>query len=82
MIRDSTGLSGTLDTKKFLAAQLAHRNRPDPATGVYSSEVLFGRKIKDLLPFAPGKLKIRPKWHELTGHQEQAMAIRHLTKGS
>ena len=27
---------------------MAHRNRPDPATGLFSSEVIFRRKIKDL----------------------------------
>ena len=61
MIRDSTKTCGTLNTNKFLAALLAHRNRPDPAIGLSSSEVIFGRNIKDLLAFAPGKLYFRIK---------------------
>ena len=72
MIRDSTGPSDTLDTHKFLAAQLAHRNRPNPATGLSSREVIFGRNINDMRPFAPEKL---------VGHREQVMAKHHLIKG-
>ena len=60
MIRDSTRPSGTCETNKYQAAQLVHRNRPNPATKLYNSKVIFGRKINDLLLFAAGKLKSRP----------------------
>ena len=55
MLVDSSVPSGTLNTKNFLAAQLAHRNKPNIVTGLSSSEVVFWKEIKDLLPFAPGK---------------------------
>ena len=42
-----------------------HRNRPDPSTGLSSSKEIFGRKIRNLLPFSTRKLTIRPKWHKL-----------------
>ena len=38
MLRDNTGAFGTLDTDKFLAALLMHRNKPDPETSMSSSE--------------------------------------------
>ena len=58
MLEDNTGPQGTLDTNKFLAAQLAHRNKPDPQTNLSSSEVVFGRRIVDLLPHKPSIFSI------------------------
>ena len=49
MLRDNTGTQGTLDPNKFLAALLAHRNKPDPETTISSSDILFWRRIKDLM---------------------------------
>ena len=49
LLRDNTGAHGTLDTNKFLAATLAQRNKPDPDSTMSSSEVVFGRRIKDLM---------------------------------
>ena len=50
ILRDNTGAQSTLDTNKYLAAQLAHQTRPDPETSMSSSDVVFGRQIKDLMP--------------------------------
>ena len=65
MLEDNTGAQGNVNTDKFLAAQLAHRNKPDPETTLSSSAVVFGRRIKDPLPHVPGKLKVSPRWHEV-----------------
>ena len=43
MIRESTG---SLDTDKLLATLLMHQSKPDPATVLSSSEVVYRRKIK------------------------------------
>ena len=64
MLRDNTGTQGTLDPNKFLAALLAHR-KPDPETTISSSDILFWRRIKDLM------LK----------QQEVVITRRHLTGG-
>ena len=81
MLEDNTGAQGTLDNNKFLAAQLAHRNKPDPETTLSSSEVVFGRRIKDLVPHAPGKLKVSSRWHETMKMREAVMARRHIARG-
>ena len=81
MLRDNTGAQGTLDTNKYLAAQLAHRNRPDPETSMSSSDMVFGRRIKDLIPIRPGRLRVAPRWAEMLKQQETVMARRHLARG-
>ena len=53
-LRDNTGPQGTLDTNKYLAAQLAHQNRPDPEISMSSRDVVFSRRIKDLMPIKAG----------------------------
>lgn len=45
------------------------------------SEVVFGRKIKDLIPIVPEKLKMNPQWHDLLRLREQALAKRHMKRG-
>ena len=72
---------GTLDTDKFLAALLTHRNKPDPKTSMSSSDFLFGRKIKDLMPIKPGQHKVDARWTKLLRQQEAMMAKRHITRG-
>ena len=61
MLRDITGAQGTLDTNKFIAALLAQRNKPDPETTMSSSNVVFGRRIKDLMPINPTQLRVGSK---------------------
>jgi hypothetical protein len=61
---------------------LAHRNTPAWDTQMSSSEVVFGRKIKDLLPVHPMKLKMNPEWHRVLERREDALAKRHLKRGA
>ena len=81
MLRDNTGTQGTLDTNKYLAAKLTHRNRPDPETSISSSNVVFDRRIKDLMPIRPGRLRVAPRWAKMLKQQETVMARRHLARG-
>ena len=81
MIKENVGPGGSLDTDRFLAALLMHRNTPSTGTKTSPSEVIFGRKIKDLVPIVPGKLKMNPQWHHLLKLREEALAKRHLKRG-
>ena len=81
MIKENVGPGGSLDTDRFLAALLMHRNTPSTGTRTSPSEVIFGRKIKDLVPIMPGKLKMNPQWHNLLKLREEALAKRHLKRG-
>ena len=65
MLRDNTGPQVMLNTDKYLSAQLAHRNKPDPETSLSSRDVVFGRRIKDLMPVKPGRLRVAPKLAEM-----------------
>ena len=49
-----------MDTDRFLAALLMQRNTPSAGTNMSPSEVVFGRKIKDLIPIVQEKLKFEP----------------------
>ena len=81
MLRDNTGAFGTLDTDKFLAALLTHRNKPDPETSMSSSDIVFGRKIKDLMPIKPSQLKVDARLTKILRQREAVMAKRHINRG-
>ena len=81
LIRDNTGPDGSLDTNSFLAALLMHRNTPASDTKMSPAEVLFGRRLKDLLPIHPEKLRLNPEWHKMLQQREVALAHRHVKRG-
>ena len=81
LIKENTGPRGDLDTDRFLAALLMHRNTPSTGTKMSPSEVVFGRQLKDLIPIVPGKLRMNPLWHDLLKMREDALAKRHLKRG-
>ena len=72
MLANSTGQGGTLDTDKFLVPQV---------TGLSSSQIVFGKKIKYLRPFAPGMRHISSKWHKVMKQRELVMARRQQVRG-
>ena len=81
MIQENTGPNGSLDTDAFLSALLMHRNTPSAALKMSPSEVVFGRKIRDLLPVKEGQLKMNPEWHSQLQMRDAAMARRHAKRG-
>ena len=70
-----------LDTNKYLAAKLANQSRLDPKTSISSSDVVFGRQIKDFIPIRPSPLRVVPRWAEILKQQDTVMARRHLARG-
>ena len=70
-----------LDTNKYLAAKLANQSRLDPKTSISSSDVGFGRQIKDFIPIRPSPLRVVPRWAEILKQQDTVMARRHLALG-
>ena len=81
MLRDNKWAQGTLDTTKFLVALLAHCNKPDAETTMSSSDMIFGRRIKDLMQIKPVQLRVVPRWAKLLKQWEAVMARRHLVHG-
>ena len=88
LIHDSLGPGCSLDTDALGRALLAHRNTPDPLTGLSPAQIIFGRKLRDFNPCSPGKYKPRAEWRLVAHDREIALAKRHvktgeqLTKGS
>ena len=62
LLRENTGHDGSLVRDTFFRALLQHRNTPDPNTGVSPAQALFGRPIKDLIPFQPYKFQTQEGW--------------------
>ena len=79
MIQKNTGPNGSLDA--FLYALLMHRNTLSAMLKMSPSEVIFGKKIRDLLPVKEGQLKMNPEWHRMLQLRDAAVARRHAKRG-
>ena len=78
LIRDNTGVKGSLQTNQFAQALLSHRNAPDPHTKVSPAEIVFGHKIRDMIPqsaYAPLK-----HWAQFAKERETCFLKRHYLK--
>lgn len=78
IIADNTGPRGELNTDRVAAALLQHRNTPSGDTGLSPSQMLFGRNLRESIPFTEQALKIRPEWKSLLDDRERALAKRHI----
>ena len=79
LIRDNVGPDGSLNTNQFIQALLAHRNSPDPATGVSPAQIVFGHQIRDIIPstdYTP-----QSKWSDLARKREDCFLRRHYMRG-
>ena len=74
MAMENLGPKGSLDTDKFARALLAHRNTPDPRTGLSPAQIIFGRPLRDHLPAPLMRLKPRPEWCLTAEKREAALA--------
>ena len=84
LLSNNVSLSGELDTDKFTQAILQFRNTPDPNNGISPAEIIFGRTLRDALPFHPhsqvfDNTSIRPIWRDLWTKREDTLRTR-LTK--
>ena len=80
LLRMNTGHDGSITNGRFHRALLAHRNTPDPDTGVSPAQVLFGRPIRDLIPIVPGRFKLHEGWRLTQEERERALKVRY-TRG-
>lgn len=78
LIRENVGPGGELDCDKFARALLQYRNTKLQGLGVSPAQILFGRELRDFLPFAPGKGGIRKEWQIVAEEREVALARKHV----
>ena len=52
LLRGHVTKSGSLNVDTFVLAIMAHRNTPDPVTGLSPAEVLYGHKLRNAFRFA------------------------------
>ena len=77
LVMENLGPRGSLDTDRFARALLAHRNNPDPETGVSPAQVIFGRELRDHLPALVSRYQPRQEWRLEADLRERALAKRH-----
>jgi hypothetical protein len=77
LLMNNLGPAGTLDSDRVARALLAHRNNPDPETGVSPAQVIFGRELRDHLPAITGRYQPRQEWRLEADLRARAMAKRH-----
>ena len=86
LLVDNIGPGGDLNTDKVVRALLMKRNTPDPDCKLSPAEVIFGRKIRDTLPYtglqsSPMVFEnkgINPMWREAWSQKEEALRQRYM----
>ena len=78
LIMDNLGPNGSLNSEDRLArAILAHRNCPDPESGLSAAQIIFGRELKDHLPAVVSRYQPRQEWRLEADLRARALARRH-----
>ena len=86
LLEDNIGPDGELNTDKVVQALLMKRNTPDPDCRLSPAEVIFGRKLRDTLPYrglqqSPMVFEnkdIDSKWREAWSLKEEALKQRYM----
>ena len=79
LMRDNTGPRGRLDNDAFARALLMFRNTPMQGVGLSPAQIVFGRELRDTMPFKPGKGAMHKEWRITAEDREKALARRHHT---
>ena len=77
LIEDNLGPGGSLNTDKLARAILAHRNCPDPESGLSAAQIIFGRELRDHLPSLVSRYQPRQEWRLEADLRARGMAKRH-----
>ena len=84
LLMDNIDSNENLDTDKMVRALLTKRNTPDPGCQLAPSEVLFGHKIRDSLPFIRKDIsifenpQISNRWKKAWESKEDALRSRYV----
>ena len=81
LIAENTGVGGSLNTDRFMAALLTYRNTPDRDTKRSPAQVLFARQLRDTVPCSKENLVLRKDWVLTRDAREEALAVGHQVRG-
>ena len=76
LMRDNTGPRGDLDTDAFARALLMYRNTPMQGVGLSPAQIIFGRELRDTMPFQTSKGAMHEEWRITAEDREKALAKR------
>ena len=84
LLMSNVGPNGSLNNDKMVRSLLTHRNTPDPGCKLSPAQILFGRPLRDTLPYikkhvmAFNNLQIHDQWRKTWGLKEEAMKARYM----
>ena len=81
LLQCATSAEGALNEDAVIYGLLQYRNTPQSHAGTSPAQVLFGRKLKDLIPIPPGTTIFEhahtaPVWRETWKAREEALRLR------
>ena len=79
LMRDNMGPRGRLDNDAFDRTLLMFCNTPMQEVGLSPAKIVFGRELRDTMPFKPGKGAMHKEWRITVEDREKALAKRHHT---
>ena len=83
LLMENIGPSGDLNTDKMVRALLTQRNTPDPTCKLSPAQILFGRPLRDTLPYINKSFmsftnpQISSQWQEMWKLKEETMRDRY-----
>ena len=77
LLRDHCMPSGRLNTDAYMMAIMAHRNTPDPISGLSPAQIVYGRPLQDAFRFMSdidkfSDQRVRGVWREAWSLKERA----------
>ena len=81
---DNIGPNGDLDNDKMVGALLTKRNTPDYGCKLSPAQILFGKPLRDALPYIDRKVMlfnnplVNPQWKDAWNLKEGAMKVRYV----
>ena len=79
LLMENVGPDGNLNTDQMVRALLTQRNTPDPISKLSPAQVLFGRPLRDTLPYIEKNLvsfenpRFHAQWRDLWNSKEETM---------
>ena len=84
LLMDNVGPNGDLDNDRMVRSLLTQRNTPDSGCKISPAQILFGRPLRDTLPYIEKDImtfnnpRINDNWRKAWGLKEEALKTRYV----